>query len=101
MDDEAFLAAYERESTALAEAAEGHLDDPVPSIEAWTVADVVDHMGCGDRWILGVLEGLSGRESLARLEPAPSKDELLDWYRVGAADLGAALAGIADDAVGW
>ena len=94
LTDEDFLAAVQRDGQAMADAAEGHLDQPIPSIDGWTVADVIAHNGSGNHWVMGMLEGLTGRESLARLEDPPSGDALLPWYRQTEVDLHAALVAI-------
>src|SRR3954447_22894223 len=101
MDDEQFLEAVQREGQAAADAAEGHLEQPIPSVEDWTVADVIAHMGSGDQWVTGIVSGLSGHDALARLQEAPTGDELIPWFRQCEAELHAALSGLEPDALGW
>jgi uncharacterized protein (TIGR03083 family) len=101
LTDDDFLEAHRREGEAMAAAAEGHLDHEIPSLEGWTVAHVIDHTGSGDQWVTGILGGLSGRESLERVEAGPSGDALLPWFRDQEAALQAALAAIPEGATGW
>ena len=53
MDDLPYLTIVTAEGAALADAADGHLDAPVPTCSDWTVAQLVAHVG-------GVHDGAAG-----------------------------------------
>ena len=105
MDHDAFVAALRHEGEALAAAASGRLTATIPAIEDWTVAEVVVHVGQGDRWVLNIARaGLDGHGALEALgaDPDPADEEhLLDWYRSGNAELSGVLASLDPDLRGW
>ena len=101
LTDDDFLKALRDEGEAAARAAEGRLDERIPSVEDWKVRDVIGHMGSGDQWVTGIAGGLSGHDALARLEEAPKDDELIPWFRQCEAELHEALRTLPDGATGW
>jgi len=94
-----YLALIEEAATRLAtSASDAGLQAPVPTCPRWTVADLVAHQAMVHRWAAGQL----------RLDtaPVPSKrqilsdvalDDLLPWFRRGAADLLSTLRDVAED----
>lgn len=84
-----YVRALKADGEALASAADGALDRPVPTCPLWTVADLVEHTG----WVhrdksQRVRRG--GTEPPAvqyREQPKAPRDTLLEWYREGLADL--------------
>jgi len=75
----------------LAEAATGHLDDPIPWCPDWVGRDVVAHTGVVHRHKLAIVAG-SLQENIEP-EPAPTGDDaLLPWFREGLNDLLSVLA---------
>ena len=86
MDDTELLAALRHESDALAAAARGHLDAPIPAVEGWTVGEVVAHVGQGAQWAAHVVrDGMDAGEALLALgdDPDPAtvgEDGLLAWF---------------------
>ncbi len=71
--------AIEREGAALADAATGNLDRPVPSCPEWDVAKLVRHTGRVHRWAASHVASPDGDIS-AGPKP-PEGDALVDWYR--------------------
>jgi uncharacterized protein (TIGR03083 family) len=80
MDQAAYIAGITAESTALAGAAAGHLDDRVPACPEWTVADLVGHLGGVFGWVSAVLAAGGARPAAGFTEPPGDRDALLDWY---------------------
>lgn len=113
MDPSAYLTALAAEGAALADAADGRLDRPVPTCPGWTVAELVAHLAGVHSWVGRVIA--AGGERVSRREtPTPPEDggALLAWYRAGLADLLVALSvdpetpvwtfsATAPDTVGW
>jgi uncharacterized protein (TIGR03083 family) len=97
MNDLPYLTIVTAEGSALADAAEGHLDAPVPTCSDWTVAQLVAHVGGVHGWSRRVVAAGGERVSL-RDSPRPPEDpaDLLPWYRSGLADLVEGLSGDAD-----
>jgi uncharacterized protein (TIGR03083 family) len=113
VDSASLLASLAADGAALAEAADGHLDRPVPSCPDWDVARLVRHMGRVHAWVRQVVA--AGGEAVRRAETGGSPEEggdLLAWYRDGVAQLVDALSvdpetpawtfiSGAPDTVGW
>lgn len=89
-----YLDAIERESAALADAAErAGLDAPVPSCPEWATADLVAHIGEVQQWArLTVEQRATERISRRTLPSAPPGPELVPWFREQAPALVATLA---------
>jgi uncharacterized protein (TIGR03083 family) len=80
MDKASYLSALATESAAIATAAEGHLDSPVPTCPKWVVADLVAHVGRVYGWATGIVAS-AGQPPTGRGPDAPAdRDALLPWY---------------------
>lgn len=95
------LAAVRRDSQRIDSAAQGRLDDVVPSCPGWRVADLVWHVGIVQLFWQMVARGdLSGPE--AWTEPdRPADDQLLAWFRSGADMAIATLTGLDPERPAW
>jgi uncharacterized protein (TIGR03083 family) len=80
MDQAGYIASIKADSTALADAATGHLAQPVPSCPDWTVTDLVKHMGGVFGWVSAILAAGGARPAGGFAEPPADDDALLDWY---------------------
>src|SRR4051794_3126895 len=107
LDDDELLTAFRRESDALAAAAAGNLDAPIPAVDDWTVRDVVEHMADGNQWIILIIrDGLRGGQALeaaATAERASKEDDaaLLRWMTDSTDELESLLVGLDADQRGW
>jgi uncharacterized protein (TIGR03083 family) len=101
MEPASYLTALTEEGEALADAADGHLDRPVPSCPDWNLAQLVAHMGGIHAWVRQVVAA-GGQPVRSRVAPSPPEDpaELLAWYRTGLAELVASLS-VDPDTVAW
>src|ERR1700728_2339939 len=61
MDQASLLASLASEGAALADAADGHLERPVPSCPEWDVAQLVIHTGGVHRWVCQVVAARGAR----------------------------------------
>jgi len=113
MDAPPYTTILAAEGAALADAAEGHLDRPVPSCPEWKVAGLVGHLGGIHGWTRQVVAAGGERVSMRTITPPPEDQaDLLPWFRAGLAELVEALSVDADrpawtfspnapDTVGW
>lgn len=86
MDSAAFIPALRADGAALAVAAQGRLDAPVPTCPGWTVADLVRHVGVVHRTRIEVVRDLLQQRPPA--PPAPQDDaELVAWFTDGVEEL--------------
>ncbi|SNX95561.1 TIGR03083 family protein [Geodermatophilus sabuli] len=76
-----------------------HLDTPVPWVPAWTVRDLVGHLGAVHRWATAIVQ--AGTTEPPPPPPRPPDDGLLDWYAAGLTDLVHALRGTPGDSPCW
>ena len=95
MDTPDLMAALNRSSHDLADTADGHLDQPVPTCPDWTMADLVGHLGGVQGFWMALLDGTAPQDVVR--PPRPPDPELLDWFRAGA-DALVALLGPLDPA---
>ncbi len=96
MDTPELMAALGRSGHQLADAAEGHLDQRVPTCPDWTMADLVGHLAGVQGFWATLLDGVAPQD--VSLPPRPADPELLDWFRTGVDRL-VALLGPLDPAV--
>ena len=87
-----------REVEARRTAAPG-LHAPVPWVPAWTVRDLVGHLGAVHRWATAIVR--AGSTDRPAAPPQPPDDGLLDWYGAGLTDLLHALRDTPPDAPAW
>ncbi|MGY1635267.1 maleylpyruvate isomerase family mycothiol-dependent enzyme [Geodermatophilus sp. SYSU D00742] len=76
-----------------------HWRTPVPWIPAWTVHDLVGHLGAVHRWATAIV--CAGTTAPPAPPPAPPADGLLDWYAAGLAGLVEALRATPPDSPCW
>ncbi len=101
MDTSHYIAALRESGAALADAAEGGLDRPVPSCPGWNVSDLVWHTGEVHRFWLAIAAGdISDAEDYTEPE-RPADDVLLGWYRDGLEETARALSGLDPSAERW
>jgi uncharacterized protein (TIGR03083 family) len=72
---------------------------PVPWVPAWTIRDLVGHLGAVHRWATAIVRAASTERPAA--PPQPPDDGLLDWYAAGLTDLVQALRDTPPDAPAW
>jgi uncharacterized protein (TIGR03083 family) len=77
------------------------LDAEVPWVPAWTVRDLVAHLGAVHRWATEIVRagGTHAPEPASRFQPP--HDDLAGWYAIGLTELVAALRTIDPDAPAW
>jgi uncharacterized protein (TIGR03083 family) len=93
MDSAALLDSLAADGTALADAAEDHLDRPVAACPDWTVFGLVRHLGGVHAWVRQVVAAKGERLGPRQPTATPEEpDALLAWYRAGVADLVEALS---------
>ena len=93
MDSASLLASLAADGTALADAAEGHLDSRVPPCPDWTVADLVSHVGRVQRWVSATVAAGGARVGFPDASSVPDdRDALVGWYRDVLAELIQALS---------
>ena len=75
------------------------LHAPVPWVPAWTVRELVGHLGAVHRWATAIVRAGSTERPAA--PPEPPDDGLLDWYAAGLADLLHALRSTPPESPAW
>ncbi len=75
------------------------LHAPVPWVPAWTIRDLVGHLGAVHRWATAIVRARSTDRPAA--PPQPPDDGLLDWYADGLIDLLHALRSTPPDSPAW
>ncbi|MGY1622669.1 maleylpyruvate isomerase N-terminal domain-containing protein [Geodermatophilus sp. SYSU D00965] len=75
------------------------LHGPVPWVPAWTVRDLVGHLGAVHRWATAIVR--AGTTERPAAPPQPPDDGLLDWYAAGHGELVAALRTVPPDSPAW
>jgi uncharacterized protein (TIGR03083 family) len=84
MDSAALLAALATEGTALADAADGHLDQKVNSCPDWTVRQLVGHVGQVHAWVCDTVAAGGERVAWSNTNEPPGDDAaLVAWYQSG------------------
>lgn len=99
MDDDAALDVLWDAAAELADAA-AELDRPVPTYPGWTVADLVVHTGRIHRWVTEIVTSRATRR-LAQPELREGPQDLLGWFRAGAAGVVDALAATSPTTPVW
>jgi uncharacterized protein (TIGR03083 family) len=93
MDSASLLASLTTDGTALADAADGHLDSPVPTCPDWSVAELVTHIGSVHHWVSATVAAGGERVGFRDATAAPDDPEaLVGWYRDGLAEMVEALS---------
>lgn len=91
MDLEAYVGALRREADVLAVTALADLDARVPSCPAWSVEELVWHVGAVHHlWREIVRRRLTDRTQVAT-PPRPERHDLLPWFRSGVEELAVVL----------
>jgi uncharacterized protein (TIGR03083 family) len=72
---------------------------PVPWVPAWTVRDLVGHLGTVHRWATVIVR--AGTTDPPSTRPTPPDDGLLDWYAAGLTGLVHALRTTPPDSPAW
>ena len=75
------------------------LQAPVPWVPAWTIRDLVGHLGAVHRWATAIVR--AGTTDRPAAPPQPPDRGLLDWYAAGLTDLVHALRDTPPDAPAW
>jgi uncharacterized protein (TIGR03083 family) len=103
MENEQYLQHLERDSDALADAAEAAgPETAVPSCPGWTVEDLLRHCASGDRWARTIVETGSREHAATELPPdAPTGAALVGYFREGARALHDTLAAADPGASVW
>lgn len=101
MEPTAHLAALERESNALADAASvADLDAKVPGCPAWSLGDLVHHVGTMQRWAEATVRGRPERHQPDPSERPPDAG-LAGWFGQGTTALLATLGAVSPDDNVW
>src|SRR5438270_3785192 len=101
LDPGAHLSALAADSEALADLAEGQLDQPVPACPDWKVADLVEHLGGVYSWVWLTVQAAGERPDKGR-DPAPEdRAALMDWFRDERAGVVEALSSAEPDRPAW
>jgi uncharacterized protein (TIGR03083 family) len=72
---------------------------PVPWVPAWTIRDLVGHLGAVHGWATAIVR--AGTTERPAAPPQPPDDGLLDWYAAGLTELVHALRDTPPDAPAW
>ncbi len=75
------------------------LDAPVPSCPAWTVAELLAHVGRVHRWVEEMVR--TGATRRGRFPDPPPPEQLPDWYEEGLALLTGTLEQVDPDDMVW
>ncbi len=101
MELEAYLAAIERDASALAQAAEGRLDREVPTCPGWDLAELVWHTGEVHDFWRQIAKGPLLHPAEAKPTERPDGEELVSWFREGVVELTRVLAGLDPETRLW
>jgi uncharacterized protein (TIGR03083 family) len=104
LDLDSYLGSLRTNGNALADTMKSaSAQTPVPSCGAWTLTDLVTHLGIHHRWVLGNVdrfpaEGMAGFDGI---EPPPDWNDAADWIRAGVDALADHLAEVGLDKPCW
>ena len=102
MDTPRYLGALRDHGTALADAAEGRLDVPVPACPEWNMADLLWHVGEVHHFWRSIAAGRVKDPRRDYTEPRrPADPELASWYREGLTDTLTVLTALDPAAPRW
>jgi uncharacterized protein (TIGR03083 family) len=76
-----YFASLRGAGTQLADAADGRLDEPIPSCPDWTMADLVGHLGQVVTFWGGVASGRIADPRQHERPAPPEADARIDWFR--------------------
>jgi uncharacterized protein (TIGR03083 family) len=79
----------------------GGLAAEVPWVPAWTVRDLVAHLGAVHRWATGILRAGSTEPPEPSSRFRAPEDDLAGWYALGLTELVATLRTVDPDAPAW
>lgn len=94
-----YLGHVAADGTAALAAGRQGLGDPVPSCPAWTVTDLLGHLGRVHRWVEEMVRTRAAER--AAFPPPPSPEELPGWYDEGLARLLVTLDHVDPDELVW
>ena len=77
------------------------LDTRVPWVTAWTVRDLVGHLGTVHRWATAILRAGHAMAPGPEARVTPPDTGLLDWYSAGLTDLVSTLRTTPPDTPAW
>jgi uncharacterized protein (TIGR03083 family) len=80
LDSSAYLAALGADGARIVSVAPGCLDRPVPACPAWTVRDLVGHLGGVYSWAAMVVEAGGERPAGDRASAPSGDDDLMGWF---------------------
>jgi uncharacterized protein (TIGR03083 family) len=75
------------------------LDAAVPTCPGWTLRDLAHHVGTVQRWVCGAI--VEGHPNTPEAPGPADRDDLLDWYDAGVAELVDLLARTDPDTPCW
>jgi uncharacterized protein (TIGR03083 family) len=88
-----YLTQLQANGNRLADVAQGHLDEQVPSCPDWKVADLLQHTGGVHRFFAGMVRTRAAEPTFPLLE-VPSGEAIVDWYREGLAEITSVLKAV-------
>lgn len=98
---EEYVGSLRSDSGALANAARGRLDVPIPSCPEWTMRDLVVHVGVVHRFWSAVVESRARSPKGLERERDPGAREPVEWFLEGADQLAEVLQSAEPDANVW
>lgn len=87
LDPDQALAMLEADSATIAACARGRLDAPVPLCPGWKMADLVQHVGGGQRWIEAAMRLRATEERDVPRTERPGEEGVLVWFEAGVSKL--------------
>ena len=101
MQPEEYVAAIRRHAGRLADAATGNLERPVAACPGWSVADLVTHVGRTHWFWRHIAAGAAAAPDEVPEPRPPAGDDLLPWFRAGAAEMVEVLGTLPSDTAAW
>ncbi|HSJ45244.1 MAG TPA: maleylpyruvate isomerase N-terminal domain-containing protein [Euzebyales bacterium] len=100
MDDDVALDVLRDAAEELADTAVQDLSRDAVTYPGWSIADLVVHTGRIHRWVTEIVRTLA-TQRLAQPDVAQRPDDLIGWFRAGAADVMDALAATSPTTPVW